>query len=256
MGHMFLLNTLGVKPTVAWQLDPFGHSNTNTRLAAEMGFEALFLARMDQEDRSHRTYYEHALEFIWKPTNESWGQNISLFTHVFQDHYSPPPAFRRDILLAENPNKETENDQESPANTSAETNTTDQIAANGFDLRMHTRAIRDYAETYQGFYCHNDVFILMGEDFTYENAEENFVKLDDLISYMNKEKEFKDKLIVKYSTPGEYMKSIMHTNISFPTKEDDMFPYSDGADSYWTGYFTSRPNDKSFFRSASSLLHS
>lgn len=27
-GHDFLLQTFNVTPTVAWQIDPFGHSNT------------------------------------------------------------------------------------------------------------------------------------------------------------------------------------------------------------------------------------
>jgi len=59
----------------------------------------------------------------------------------------------------------------------------------------------------------------------------------------------------KYSTPGAYIDAIKEKNITWPTKEDDMFPYADAPRAYWTGYFSSRPNDKSFFRSASSLLH-
>ena len=33
-----------------------------------------------------------------------------------------------------------------------------------------------------------------------------------------------------------------------------MFPYSDAADSFWTGYFSTRPNDKEFIRRASSYF--
>jgi alpha-mannosidase len=34
-----------------------------------------------------------------------------------------------------------------------------------------------------------------------------------------------------------------------------MFPYADGPDSYWTGYFTSRANHKEFIRRASQNMH-
>jgi len=35
-----------------------------------------------------------------------------------------------------------------------------------------------------------------------------------------------------------------------------MFPYADNENSYWTGYFSSRANDKAYMRRASQTLHS
>ena len=35
-----------------------------------------------------------------------------------------------------------------------------------------------------------------------------------------------------------------------------MFPYSDNPVSFWTGYFTSRANDKEYVRRASHNMHS
>jgi hypothetical protein len=34
-----------------------------------------------------------------------------------------------------------------------------------------------------------------------------------------------------------------------------MFPYADHPTQYWTGYFTSRANDKGYTRTASSFMH-
>ena len=34
-----------------------------------------------------------------------------------------------------------------------------------------------------------------------------------------------------------------------------MFPYSSIPVDYWTGYYTSRPNSKSYIRTASSIIH-
>ena len=51
LGHQFLLEEFGIKPRIGWSIDPFGHSNTNVRLFAEMGFDAWFFARLDYQDK-------------------------------------------------------------------------------------------------------------------------------------------------------------------------------------------------------------
>lgn len=53
-----------------------------------------------------------------------------------------------------------------------------------------------------------------------------------------------------------YIDAIAAENIEWPTKYDDLFPYADNEDSYWTGYFSSRANDKGYMRRASQTLHS
>ena len=58
-----------------------------------------------------------------------------------------------------------------------------------------------------------------------------------------------------YSTPSTYLNALRANQTSWPTKYDDMFPYADKNVSYWTGYFTSRPNAKGYIRKASSNLH-
>jgi lysosomal alpha-mannosidase len=43
-----------VAPKVGWQIDPFGHSNTNIRLFREMGFDSMIFARMDDAENTER----------------------------------------------------------------------------------------------------------------------------------------------------------------------------------------------------------
>jgi hypothetical protein len=86
------------------------------------------------------------------------------------------------------------------------------------------------------------------------NAFQNYASMDNMISYMNEN--YGDKYIFKYSTPSDYVDAVAKHDVKWPTKYDDMFPYSDSPDSYWTGYFSSRANDKEYIRRASSNFHS
>jgi hypothetical protein len=48
-----------------------------------------------------------------------------------------------------------------------------------------------------------------------------------------------------------YIDALAYQNVTWSTKYDDMFPYGDSDTSYWTGYFTSRANDKEMTRKGS-----
>lgn len=74
-----------------------------------------------------------------------------------------------------------------------------------------------------------------------------------MIEYMNEH--HGDQFEFKYSTPSIYIDALAAKNISWPTKTDDMMPYSDGPNAFWTGYFSSRPDDKSSVRKFSSDVH-
>ena len=50
-GHRFIKDNFDQKPTIGFQLDPFGHSAVNARLMAEMGIEAVILGRINLEDK-------------------------------------------------------------------------------------------------------------------------------------------------------------------------------------------------------------
>jgi alpha-mannosidase len=45
-GHEYLLKNFGVKPRIAWQVDPFGHSSLTPTLFSQMGYEAMVLNRI------------------------------------------------------------------------------------------------------------------------------------------------------------------------------------------------------------------
>jgi len=85
----------------------------------------------------------------------------------------------------------------------------------------------------------------MGDDFNYMNAKMYFKSMDRLITHFNDKY---DDITLIYSTPSNYIDTISKLDHTWPTKYDDMFPYADNENSFWTGYFTSRANDKEYIR--------
>ena len=91
--------------------------------------------------------------------------------------------------------------------------------------------------------------MLFGDDFRYMNAMQNYENMDAMIKWMNEN--YGDQINIFYSTPSIYVDALAKQEAKFPTKYDDMFPYADYPDAYWTGYFSSRANDKEYVRRAS-----
>jgi alpha-mannosidase len=74
IGHEFLAKEFGVKPKIGWDLDTFGHSDTNTRLYAEMGFDAMFFSRIEYQERKKYSEKENQhMKFIWRPSSRNFG---------------------------------------------------------------------------------------------------------------------------------------------------------------------------------------
>lgn len=51
--------------SVSWQIDPFGHSREQASLFARMGFDGLFIGRLDYQDKNERLKSKTP-EMIWK----------------------------------------------------------------------------------------------------------------------------------------------------------------------------------------------
>ena len=221
LGHSFIQDNFNVSPRIGWSIDPFGHSSTNARLFAEMGFDAVFFARADYQDKKKRVHQE-SLEYVWRPSSDSLGTDVEIFTHILWDHYNRPAGFGFDVL-----------DYEEEGVWHAE------------NAQKLMAVIDERARHYRT----DEILVLFGDDFQYMQADQNFAQMDNMIEYMNSK--HGNKYNFMYSTPSQYIDAINRYNVTWPTKYDDGFPYSDKANSYWTGYFTSRPNFKQYVRRAS-----
>ncbi|KAK2968814.1 hypothetical protein RJ640_028207 [Escallonia rubra] len=244
LGHWFIKEEFGQKPRVGWQIDPFGHSAVQAYLlGAELGFDSLYFARIDYQDRAKRIN-EKTLEVVWQGS-KSLGSSAQIFTGIFPRHYDPPDGFTFEI-----------NDESPPI----------QDDALLFDYNVQER-VNDFvaaAIVQANITRTNHIMWTMGTDFRYQYAVSWFRQMDKFIHYVNKVLNFmflldyepskeKDdgRINALYSTPSIYTDAKYAANEYWPLKAGDFFPYADRENAYWTGYFTSRPAFKGYVRTMS-----
>eukprot|EP00345_Euplotes_harpa_P018316 CAMPEP_0168348954 /NCGR_PEP_ID=MMETSP0213-20121227/20087_1 /TAXON_ID=151035 /ORGANISM="Euplotes harpa, Strain FSP1.4" /LENGTH=331 /DNA_ID=CAMNT_0008358721 /DNA_START=60 /DNA_END=1052 /DNA_ORIENTATION=+ len=205
-GHKFLLEEFGVTPSVGWHIDPFGHSNAQAALFSRMGFDSWYMCRIDYRDKIKRRD-EQNMEFVWTPFFDDRGDKDSIFTHVTYDMYWGLPNFYFDDMRAEDPIVE------------------------GYNMKEMLDQFATWVLKFSKIYKTKHIFIPMGGDFNYQNAQTVFMNLDRLIVNFNKTY---SGMHAFYSTPGNYIKSAMQTKgVEWPTNKDDFFPYADDQYSYW-----------------------
>lgn len=237
LGHQFLLENFGVTPTMGWQIDPFGHSATFPSLLAQMGFEGMFLGRIDYQDREKRRLEKH-MEFMWSPTR-SQGHVNDLWTGVLYNHYCPPSGFNWDVLSDDQPVQ-------------------DDPQLDNMNVRELSDLFAATMREYKTGFPHNEVLVPMGCDFEYENANEDWLNIERLMKYINARQDvYRMQLI--HSTPTQYLAAVRNSSyseVNLTVTYNDFFPYASAPYEYWTGYFTSRPALKGYIRTRSALLHS
>ena len=222
------------RPTVGWQIDPFGHSREQASLFAQMGFDGEFFARVDWVEKSER-FKNLTSEMIWKASADLGGSS-ELFTGILLNHYSAPPGFCFDQLCSDAPI----------------------IDGNSYDNNVDQKvdAFLSYIHNMTKKYrSSSNLLVPMGDDFNYENAAMNFKNMDKLIKYVNDRQKRGSKVNLVYSTPACYLNALHESEmLTWPTKTEDFFPYSSDWHSYWTGYYSSRPTQKRFERLGNHFL--
>lgn len=77
--------------------------------------------------------------------------------------------------------------------------------------------------------------------------------MEALIKYINENSHVNMKVLM--STPQTYVDALKKQNVTYATYYNDMFPYSDEKNDYWSGIYTSRPTSKKLVKDGSASLH-
>ncbi|XP_050536748.1 lysosomal alpha-mannosidase-like [Daktulosphaira vitifoliae] len=222
------------RPHIGWQIDPFGHSRQMASLFTQLGYDGLFFARLDYEDKKQRLNKKTA-EMIWQ-SSPNLGSSADLFTHVLYNYYFAPDGFCFDVVCGIDP-------------------IVDDIKSPAYNVEKKASELLDFVRTQQrAFQDHGNVILTMGGDFAYQDAAYYYKSLDKLIKHINCKQISGIKVNAIYSTPSCYLKAINDKKLIYSTKQDDFFPYKSDKHAYWTGYFTSRPTQKYNERRGNNIL--
>ena len=250
LGHEIISRIFGsdALPTVAWQLDPFGHSRWSAEFFSDAGLSATVVGRVDSQEFAIRQYRKQQ-EFI-----SARGGLVALMP----DGYGPPPLmdFGDYPWLA------------------AEV-VTDDPELEGVNVHSRMQEIFIQIEerwrwlSGQGSSPRSgDLMLLLGSDFQYGDARRWFENLDKIIHYSKFFRSTRNFNLF-YSTPEMYFKERARKEaFAVDGRSIDLFPYGDGeaevqmdgrvkakeSHSYWTGYFSSRTGFKRLVREAGECL--
>ena len=238
-GHQFLKKNFGNPsksgkdgvPRGTWQIDPFGHSNTNAWLtSAEAGMESLFWGRTDYQDFDVRKNTSR-LEWIWQGS-KSLGSSAQVFAGEL---YGGGGGGYGTWIGFDGTNDQVQDD---PSRHDYNVDQwVDKFVQDAVSQAAHTKT------DHQMWAC--------GSDFQYQDATHWYRNLDKLIHYINQNA----TVNAFYSTPTFYVDHKKKAGMPWEVRQDDIFPLADAAHNYWTGYFTSRPALKRQVRFASNFLN-
>ena len=232
LGLEFLKENFNITPKVVWALDQFGYSMAHTYFYQQFGFNRVVVNRISNNIVNNWLNTQD-LDFIWN----LFGMNkTKILTHIIYDYYCPPSSIRPfcdDKIISGLDNNQT--------------------------LESYSQNfLNDIKKEMKG-YKHHHYALYFGCDFTFTETEINFLNIEKLMNYINESPQFKDKIIMKYSTVNEFFdefeKELKDKNKYNSLREfsEDWFPYIDQYSLTWTGYFTSRPYMKGKARESSIL---
>ena len=231
-GMVWLTENFGgaAQPTVAWQIDTYGHSAAQAALSAQSGLKGIFFSRLHYEEYEKRKK-DKELEFTWHSTA---GQD-TIFSSVLYEGYGAPTGFCFDSSCTDPPIVA---DTESPE----------------YNLPERLATFLEFLKEQADHYRSGNIMLTMGGDFAYQNAQQYFTNLDLLMKYVNQNStEYGFEMV--YSTPSRYMNAVKGSiGDSLTERKEDFFPYADDSHSYWSGYYTSRPALKGYVRDCNNVL--
>eukprot|EP00002_Diphylleia_rotans_P030542 TRINITY_DN6287_c0_g1_i2.p2 TRINITY_DN6287_c0_g1~~TRINITY_DN6287_c0_g1_i2.p2 ORF type:complete len:527 (+),score=109.26 TRINITY_DN6287_c0_g1_i2:55-1635(+) len=223
-GHDFIFDEFHAYPSVAWQIDPFGHAKATAMVFKLAGYTSLVIDRIPLRIKDQRKTSKE-LQFIWR-SSAIVGQESDILTHILDSWYWMPAGIRWE-------------DGDPQVN----------------EENIHRIASQLVFEISQraAYFQTSDILFPFGSDFSFQDANIMFSNMDKLIAYINHKPEFGMQL--KYATLGHYFDTVSKKLQAIPRFEQEYFPFEDFPwGGFWGGHYTSRPKLKQLVRIHDSML--
>uniref|UniRef100_A0A0N4ZW48 Alpha-mann_mid domain-containing protein n=1 Tax=Parastrongyloides trichosuri TaxID=131310 RepID=A0A0N4ZW48_PARTI len=254
-GHEFVKNQLDYIPTNHWSIDPFGLSPTMAYLIKQCGFKHMAIQRvhyMVKQYFAEKKLFEFQWRQLWSGGYGNQNNDTDIFTHMFPyNSYGSKETCGPDKEICEDISRKIFDGYKYFA---SDVKINDVIKK---DAEVLADQFRKKSLLFRG----SNIFIPVGDDFTYKKNEEwsnVYDKYRIIMNEINNNKELNMK--VQFGTLNDYFKEndkeIEKNKIKMPIVSGDFFTYSDGNEDYWSGYYTSRPFYKRFDRVLMDILRS
>ncbi|EFJ05441.1 hypothetical protein SELMODRAFT_228, partial [Selaginella moellendorffii] len=247
-GNLWVVDNIGVAPTNAWSIDPFGHSSTMAFLLKRMGFRNMVIQRTHYEVKKSLAS-KKSLEFIWRQNWDS-KNTTDILCHMMPFYFydiphtcGPEPAVCCQFDFWRIPGYS--NVLPCPWGRRPE-------AITDKNIEEKAAMLLDQYRKKSTLYKTNMLLVPLGDDFRYSSAAEaeaqfsNYQKLFDFINANSRM-----KMDVNFGTLEDYFQALHGTGVTdFPALSGDFFAYADKEDDYWSGYYVTRP----FYKALDRLL--
>lgn len=101
-GLDFLRDTFGVRPTIGWQIDPFGSSALTVAVLSKLGYDAIVENRVSL-DYKKKLGNEDGFNFYWQGHQvDEEHEDSLLFAHLLTDHYNIFKVWNENMALGQN----------------------------------------------------------------------------------------------------------------------------------------------------------
>lgn len=162
----------GVVPKVSWDMRTPGHSSTNSRINAQLGYHAQFFSQVDESLKQNLLKAENmGMNFIWQPASSNFGDKYQIFTSIVHGNGCQPGGQFFDV-----------NGQ----GVFGETNDPFVADTKLRDFNAQKRAISfiDMSINLSDHFRENNIVIPWGCDYSWMNARSNYQETEALINYV------------------------------------------------------------------------
>lgn len=288
-GHQWLQQTFGVTPTIGFQIDPFGASTTVAQLWKSAGFTHHIIDRMNFRTKD-LLKQKKALQFLWYP---SAADTTAPGTPFISPNFGPPiPGKAHADLTLDLETTSTQHIKDD-LSTSSYRNTAskpEKLASTTRHLFTHILDDNYCFPLLDGFDFEGDeaknpkitnenmlaradayaqqirkrskefriprLLMLHNCDFRYQQAHLQFDNMDKIIDFINGHPE-RYNVSIKWSSLTDYFSAVdsEYPPGFWPVRgEDDFLPYDDNDESWWVGFYSSRPELKGIVRKSEAEL--